>query len=158
MAQQPVVTVPPAGPRRGATQFVEDFFIYNQNFLLIAPAAVQNQNIQVQADSAFKLTALSFQADIAAAAYTESTRPIPLCTLQMVDTGSGRQLFQNPAPIEAIFGNGQLPFILPLNRIFMPSSVIQMTLTNFSAATTYSVRLQLIGMKVFDLKSIGQYV
>lgn len=154
MAQPPVITVPQAGQapqRRARSQYAEDFFVYNVNFLAIGGATTQQANIQVQADSAFKWTGATFQADIGAAVYTESSRPIPLCALQMTDTGSGRQLFLNPVPVEALFGNGQLPFILPIPRIFMPNSVIQLSLNNLSAATTYNVRLQLVGIKVFDL-------
>lgn len=138
----------PAGVPR--SQFVEDFFVYNVNYADIAPGDTQQGNIQIQADSAFKWTAAAMQADTDEAAYTEATRPLPLCTLQIVDTGSGRQLFFNPLPIETIFGSGGLPFILPVPRIFMARSNISLTLTNFDAAVTYNVRLQLIGTKVFQ--------
>lgn len=148
----PVIPPDARNPPR-QSQYVEDFFVYNVDFLAIAPADVQQGNIQIQADSAFKWTASAFQADIAAAAYEASTRPIPLCTLQIVDTGSGRQLFSNPAPVETLFGNGGLPFILPIPRIFQPRSNIALTLANFDAAETYNVRLQLIGTKVFNLNT-----
>lgn len=143
--------IPPSAPNDVAprSQFVEDFFVYNVTFQDIAPGDTQQGNIQIQADSVFKWTAAAMQADIAAAAYTEATRPLPLCALQMVDTGSGRQLFFNPLPIETIFGNGGLPFILPVPRIFMARSNISLTLSNFDVAVTYNVRLQLIGTKVF---------
>lgn len=142
--------IPPEARQQQRSQFVEDFFVYNVDFLDIAPADVQQGNIQIQADSAFKWTAAAVQADIAGTSYEAATRPIPLCSLQIVDTGSGRQLFFNPLPVETIFGNGGLPFILPIPRIFMPRSNIALTLANFDAASTYNVRLQLIGCKVFE--------
>lgn len=142
--------LPPDARTARGPQHVEDYFVYNQIFEDIAPADVQQSNIQIQADSAFKWTAAAVQADVAGAGYEASTRPIPLCSLQIVDTGSGRQLFSNPAPVETIFGNGGLPFILPIPRIFMPRSNIALTLANFSVDKTYTVRLQLIGTKVFS--------
>lgn len=147
MAPTPVIP-PDARTQRGPQNF-EDFFVYNVEFADIAPADVQQGNIQIQADSAFKWTAAAVQADIAGAGYEAATRPIPLTSLQIVDTGSGRQLFSNPLPVETIFGNGGLPFILPIPRIFMPRSNIALTLSNISTDTTYNVRLQLIGTKVF---------
>lgn len=140
---------PPSAPPMPRVQYVEDYFVYNATFEAIAPADTQQANIQIQADSAFKWTKAALQADIDAAAYTESSRPIPLCTLQIVDSGSGRQLFFNALPVELVFGTGQLPFILPIPRIFQARSNISLTLANFDAATTYNVRLALIGTKIF---------
>lgn len=151
MASAPVPApgVIPQVRHAGAVQSVEDYFVYNVEFLDIAPAEVQQGNIQIQADSDFKWVAATFQADIAAAAYNAGDRPIPLVNLQIVDTGSGRQLFFNALPIETIFGSGQLPFILPIPRIFRARSSIALTMSNFDAAETYNVRLALIGTKIF---------
>ena len=132
------------------SQFLEDYFNYNVDFFDLAADATQQGNIQIQADSAFKWTAAAVQCDLDGAAYTAETRPIPLCTLQMIDTGSGRQLFFNPIPVETVFGWGGLPFILPVPRIFMPRSNITFTITNFSVDQTYDVRLILSGTKVFS--------
>jgi hypothetical protein len=104
----------------------------------------------VQADSAFKLTKLGFQADIALAVLTEATNVIPLVTINIVDNGSGRNLFSAPIALGTIFGNGRLPFILPVPRIFMPRSNIGVTLANYTAATTYNIRLAFIGSKIFE--------
>lgn len=145
----PVIPPDARNAPRGS-QFLEDYFNYNVDFLDIGAQATQQGNIQIQADSAFKWTAAAYQADLAGAAQTLDARPVPLCQLQMVDTGSGRQLFFNPIPITTCFGNEGLPFILPVPRIFMPRSNITLTLTNFSADQTYSVRLVLSGTKVFS--------
>jgi hypothetical protein len=130
-------------------QMFEDFFVYGATFATIAANAVQNVNINIDAGSAFKWCAATMQCDLAGAAFTESAAPVPLCALQITDTGSGRQLFNQAQPLSALFGNGQLPFILPQPRGFMPNSNVSLQLSNFSAATTYTVRLALIGTKVF---------
>ncbi len=126
-----------------------DFYTYEAEALLLAAGASANDVINIEADSNFILQKLSYIADIAAAAFTDSTRPIPLVNVQLIDTGSGRQLMQNPIPIPSMFGTGQLPFILPNPRLFMRNSTIQIAFTNFDAAITYNVRLAFIGYKVY---------
>lgn len=135
-----------AAPR---VQYWEDFFVYDISFLALLSGTSQQGSVAVQADSNFKWTAAAFQADIAAAAYLSGTTPIPNVTVQVLDTGSGRQLFQDPIPVSSIFGNGQLPFILPVPRIFKARSSIQITAANFDAGVDYNLRLALIGTKIF---------
>ena len=126
-----------------------DFYTYEAEALALAAGASLNDVINIEADSNFILQKLSYIADIAAAAFTDSTRPIPLVNVQLIDTGSGRQLMQNPIPIPSMFGTGQLPFILPNPRLFMRNSTIQIAFTNFDAAVTYNIRLAFIGYKVY---------
>lgn len=126
-----------------------DFFVYGINFASLAAAASTESSIQIQADSAFEIQKLAFFADIAGAAQTESTRVLPLVTLQITDTGTGRQVFNTPIPIPSIMGDGRIPFILPTTKVFSPSSAVLISVANYSAATAYLLRLQLIGAKVF---------
>lgn len=132
-------------------QYIEDLWVEAVNIAALASGAVANTNIQVQADSAFKLIKLGLQVDLAAAAVTESTNPLALVAMQITDTGSGRNLFSGAVALGAIFGNGRLPFILPVPRLFMPRSNIALQFTNYSAATTYNIRMAFIGTKVFKL-------
>lgn len=140
----------PSAPR---VQFVEDFFVYGVDFIggTLTAGTTVSGNIQIQADSDFKLIKLAQFADIAGAVETESSAVLPLCTIQMVDSGSGRQLFITPTAIPSIFGSGRLPFIMPIPRIFKARSNIAFTVANFSAATTYNLRLSLIGTKIFQM-------
>lgn len=131
-------------------QFWEDFTVYELDSGSIAAAAVNNVNFLVQQDSAFKWMKSAYFADLAGAAVTSSARIVPLATVQIQDGGSGRNLFSAAVPVPSIFGTGDLPFILPIPRRFKPFSQVNATVTNFSAATTYSnIRLSLIGTKVF---------
>lgn len=131
-------------------QWFEDFYVYDVDFFSLAPGASDNGNIQIQADSDFKWERAAFFASIAGGAQTLNTLVMPLITLQMTDTGSGRNLFQTPIPITNVFGTGQLPFVLPLPRIFRARSSITFAVTNTSAATTYDLNLSLIGYKLFE--------
>jgi hypothetical protein len=142
-------------PQQPQVQYVQDFFIYGIDILAIVAGATANNNIQIQADCDFKLVKLGMQADIAAAAQTDSGRVIPLVTLQIVDTGSGRQVFSTPIAMGALFGTGPLPFILPVPRIFKARTNISLSFTNYSAATTYNLRCAFIGNKIFAQGSQG---
>lgn len=126
-----------------------DFYVYEAEALLLAAGTAANDIITIEADSNFVLQKLNYIADIAAAAFTDSTRPIPLVTIQLTDTGSGRNLMSNPTPIPSIFGTGQLPFILPNPRVFLRNSTIQVAFANFDAAVTYGIRLAFIGYKIY---------
>lgn len=162
MAQAPssgTPRMPVAGPiatvNAPKVQYIEDFFIYELDVDDIVPGGIFNGNVQIQADSDFKLVKLALIADIAGAGQTAATRIIPLCTMQLVDSGSGRQLFSLPVPLGAIFGDGQLPFILPVPRIFKARSNIAVTITNYSAAEEYEIKMALIGNKIFQMGGNG---
>jgi len=127
-----------------------DFYVYESEALaLTAVTGTANDIINIEADSDFMLQKLTYQADIAAAAFTDSTRVIPNVTVQIIDSGSGRQLMQEPIPIPSIFGTGELPFILTNPRKFMRNSTIQVAYANFDAAVAYNVRLAFIGYKIY---------
>lgn len=127
----------------------KDFFIYTVAALALAPAATATGNIIIQADSDFVLQKIGYTADVAGAAQTDSSRIIPLVTVTITDSGSGRQIMDNAVPIPSFFGDGRLPFILPQAKVFVARTNIAFSFSNFSAATTYNVRLALIGMKLF---------
>lgn len=126
-----------------------DFYVYEAEALALVSLTAATDIITIEADSNFVLQKLNYIADIAAAAFTDSTRPIPLITIQLTDTGSGRNLMSNPVPIPSIFGTGQLPFILPNPRVFLRNSTIQVAFANFDAAVTYNIRLSFIGYKIY---------
>lgn len=128
---------------------VKDFFVYEIDFSSIAAGASQTASFIVQADSDFLWYAGAVHADLAAAAQTSSTIVIPLASVLITDTGSGRQLMNQAVPLVNIFGNGQLPFVLPRERIFVANSTVTVQVNNFSAASTYGLRLSFIGEKGF---------
>lgn len=129
--------------------FAFDFFTYEVDFNALANGNSDTQNFVVDNDSDFLLTKLTMFADIAGAAQTDSSRIIPLATIVINDTGSGRNLMDSAVPLPSIFGSGALPFILPRQRVIASRSVVNVTLSNFSAATTYNIRLSFVGEKAF---------
>lgn len=126
-----------------------DWYVYNALFTALAPAAVATANIAIEADANFVLVKLSGFADIAAAAQTYDTRVVPLVSLQITDTGSGRNLLNGATAWSNIVGWGEIPYILPIRRKFKANSTIRIQATNFDVAATYNLRLSFSGIKDF---------
>jgi len=126
-----------------------DFFVYTITFASLLAGDATQGAIQIQSDSDFELSKLTMFADISLAAETEATRVLPLVTVQITDTGTGRQLFANPLPIPAIMGDGRIPFILPVPKVFSANASVAVAVANFSAAIDYGLRICLIGAKIF---------
>jgi hypothetical protein len=127
---------------------VRSFFVYRANFLAVAPAASPSFVINFDSQSDFLWIKSSFQADIAAAVQTDSTRQLAAnVDVQLQAGGSDKNLFQAPIPIPSVFGYGSLPFVLPFPHRFARQTELTVTLTNREAATTYNIRLAFIGWK-----------
>ena len=126
-----------------------DFFSYNSVHLAVVAGTSNSQTININADSDFQIEKLTFFADIAQAGQTASSRVIPLVTVLLTDTGSGRQFFDQAVPISNLFGTGEIPFVLKQPKILMARTSLSVTVQNFDAANTYNVRLSFIGSKLF---------
>lgn len=144
-----MATTPQIAPPNGGARIFRDFFSYSVSFAALAAAASADGQINIQADSDFELQKWTYFADIAAAPQTEDSRVLPLVTLQVTDQGVGRQMFSAAQPIPGIMGDGRIPFILPTTKVFTAKATVLLTVANFSAATTYNIRLMLIGAKIF---------
>ncbi len=128
----------------------KDFYVYQANIDVMAPGTSVNAAVNIEADSDFILQKLAFWSEITGWAQTEANRVLPSMTIQITDTGSGRQIFSESVPVPSIFGHGALPFILPNPRRFASNSMISIYLTNISGTTTYEATfLQFIGVKVY---------
>jgi hypothetical protein len=129
---------------------VRSDFSYSISFPAIAPGQTLTGSIQIQADSDFITHNQTMSADINGAPQTESGQVVPLIEVMLIDTGSGRQLYDRPLSINSQFGNARLPYILPRQRYSFARSTIQVQVTNRSAATTYNnLNLVFNGEKVF---------
>lgn len=126
-----------------------DFYVYQVDFLALAAGGTGSGGFSIEADARFQLNKLTFFADLAAAAQTDSTRVLPLVTVLVTATGSGRQLSSGAVPVPALFGTGEIPFILPRPKVFAPNSKVTVAVANFSSATTYNLRLSFIGEKLY---------
>lgn len=106
--------------------------------------------VQIENDSDFFWIASTYQASIAAAPLTESTNVLPLVSLEMQDTGSGRNFQNAPVPLTGIAGDGKRPFRLIRPRRFGANTVINLKWSsNVAAATEYAIRFVLCGYKIY---------
>lgn len=128
---------------------VRDFYTYGLTFAALANGATATGQFTIEADSNFLWQYGAFFADIAAAAVTSGALIIPLVTVTIQDSGSGRQLMNSAVPVPSLFGNGNLPFLLPTPRFFRAQTTVSVNVANFSAASTYNLRLAFIGTKFF---------
>ena len=129
---------------------IEEPFTYTSQVLALAPAATNQDQINIQADSDFKILAGAYIADDSQGPYTIPA--LAEVSVLLTDTGSGRNLMDEAVPIPSIFGTGQLPFIWPVPKLMSARSTLQVQYTNISAAQTYAyIRLAFIGVKLYPL-------
>jgi hypothetical protein len=142
-------------------QVVLDWFTYQVpvfSNLAVNVGAATNQ-FTIQSDADFEWVMSTYEFDVAAAAFTYATQPIPNMTILIVDTGSGRQLMNNAVPVTSIFGNAQHPFVMPISRVLKANATLQFTAVNFDAAVnTGNLRLSLHGWKQYYMPGNNQGV
>jgi len=136
-------------------QVARDLYIYQASTTTVTAGSTKSAVFTIDADADFYTTKLTYEADIAGAAVTETTYPIPNVRLQIQDTGSGRNLFANATHLGSIGGNARLPYVLDMNRRFAAKSTVNVTFTSFEASVTYAnLRLYFHGYKEWLLKKV----
>lgn len=127
-----------------ARYIARDFYAYATDHIGVVAGANSSQSITIEADSDFQLEKLTFACEVAGANELN-----PLLKVLIQDTGSGRYIMAQAIAVPALFGNGQLPFVLVQPKIFLSRTTISVTVSNYSAATTYDAHLNFIGSKLF---------
>lgn len=141
------------GGRQGQ-KLAEDFYVYSAQFGNMAAAATALQNLQVQADSDFEWIMSTCYGNLHGGTEPFSDAILLPINIQILDSGSGRNLFSAALPISCIAGSGKQPFILPVSRLFMSRSNISVSATNFDASNQYdNIVLNFIGRKIFKLSA-----
>jgi len=134
-------------------QYREDFFIYTKEIPSLAAAASIPTSIQIDASSHFKWIKTTVYGFVVGAnpQQTDATRIILPITMLVVDGASGLQLSNAAVPLSTEAGTGDLPFIVPLPRIFAARSTIDLTFANFGTST-YRFWVSFVGVKMFSQK------
>lgn len=129
----------------------KDFFWYAVRVTGLSSVAPNATGIiQIDADADFYCVAMTFQADIAAATLTEATNVIPLVTLLITDSGSGKNLSNVPIPIAAFMGDGKRPYRLIRPRVFGATATVQLGFVAYVAAgTAYNITTVMHGYKKY---------
>jgi len=132
-------------------QLTRSYYAYTLNVSSIAAAGVDTDSINIDSDSQFVWMKTAYFVDIAGAVQTDSSRVIPLINVQLTDSGSSRQFFDEPQPVNNFAGTGNIPFILPSPFVFRSNANINASFTNYSVATTYvNLKISLIGFRVYQ--------
>jgi hypothetical protein len=137
--------------RANPNKYVRQPYIYSFSISSIANGASSTVNVNIESNSPFVWEKTAYFCDIAGAVQTDSSRVIPLITVQLVDSGSARQLYDRAQPFAIFSGEQGLPALMPQPYVFQPNSNVNGTFTNYSNATTYAnVYLSMIGYRVFE--------
>lgn len=131
----------------------QDFFTYAIGLpsgTSLAPAAATTLTFQIDGESDFFWDKATVSALVASdgTSYSADLKPAVLITI--VDSISQRPLMNNPAPVGNLFGTGQLPFILPIRKLFYSKANVKLQISNYSDNSTYShLDFSFIGIKAF---------
>lgn len=130
-----------------------EYFVYPfPEFPTITLVPQQNQII-IQANTAFEMREIVYYYNRADVEFTQATRPVPNITLQLQDSGSGKNMFNAPVPIVSVASHGEnRRRALQWTRIFSPNSTITATIQNFDASVVNgNLFIALIGRHLFRL-------
>ena len=129
----------------------KDWFHYPLRFTSISNTDVDTLSVSIDAGSDFFLTAVSYFATIngTTTGLTESTVTVPSVTLLITDSGSNRQLMQNPVPLALLAGDGNHPHRLIYPRLFLRNSNIQVQITSIDPITYSNVWVNFEGFRVY---------
>lgn len=128
-----------------AGNIARDDYTYSTAPVTIGANSSVTQSIQIEADSDFEIMKRMVYSDAA-------TDDLNTLTVQITDTGSGRDLLNTPTMVGNVFGNGKLPYILQQTKIFSARSVIAITISNIGSATLNNVQLSFGGRKIFGAR------
>lgn len=108
-------------------------------------------NIPIQADSDFVITKSVLVSYTAAGTFLVN----PDYTIAFFDSGSGRQLQDNPVHVHNIMGSAERPYIWPEPKLIKGSSTFVVTLLNRTGVAA-AVDCAFLGFKIFYLKNFSR--
>jgi hypothetical protein len=123
-------------------------FVYSIKFSAVAAAAgTFSGNLQITADADFLI---QYQNSLVwdPTAHSEITNPGAVVQIQ--DSGSSTNFFNQAVPIQSVFGDGYRPFLLPMPRLVSKNSTLSISGTNATTTNAVDIYLSFIGMKVYQ--------
>lgn len=120
------------------------FHSHSLLYAAIAAGANSPQSFQVETDYDFYWIKAQFFAYDGAGTATK----LPLATVLLQDGSTKQQLSNANVPVPALFGSGEIPYILPSPHLVKAGSTFNATVFNISAATVYTVYLVFSGLYV----------
>jgi hypothetical protein len=135
-----------------------DFQTYGVSFTLangtglIAAGGLGSAILTIDAASDFVWYYSSFTAmnNAANTGWTEANRQYPPILVLMTPSDTSSQLSNQAVPITHIFGNGEMPFVLPAPRILPARTAITIAVQNLDTTIAYDLYLSLIGQRRYN--------
>jgi len=128
-------------------RYIRKFFGYSFAFGSVAASASGTSQISIQADSDFLVQQITYGAfDFTALAAVPG-----FATLQIVDQGSGSNVFDQSTPLNNFAGNGTLPYILPEPLLLARNANLTGTLTNYASTNAVTYWVTLLGKRIYNL-------
>lgn len=127
------------------------FFAYSTRLITsLAAGANAQRTIQVEANSSFDIMKTVYFCNFNGSAnVTAESRPLPLVTVEVTDTGSGQRLTKEPVFISNFAGFASLPLIWNQPRTVQANSSIEVSFTNLGAVAIENLQLTFLGQKVY---------
>lgn len=126
-----------------------DYFDYNIDFLSLVQGTSETGTFTVERDSDFLIT--NIVATVEDAALPETAIVPNGLTVEMRDTGSGRNLQNQATAFQNVIGTGQLPAYMPTPKFINAASNFSLTVANgqSGAGVPLLVRVAFVGIKIF---------
>lgn len=126
-----------------------DTFSYNlgpnQGLAAVPALGSASALAQIQADSDFALTYMS-----ASVVQAGVINTLPVATIQVTDTGTGKTFYSAPTLIGLVTGNLGFPFLLPSPRVIAPNVNLKVDVTNVVAgAVAMDFFITFIGARIY---------
>jgi len=129
-----------------ADYVAKEFFIYTASLASLAAGVSQADQVNIEADSDFMINKMMFFVTDAATGVQVAA---PNMTVQITDSASARNIFDEAQPLSSIAGTGELPFVPPVAKLLRAKSTLTVTFSNRSAATLYNISLSMAGTKLY---------
>lgn len=134
-----------AATQQRAGNLTVQTFTYTMIFTSVASLATATANLLIDAASDFLIVSQA----VAAVDDVTTLAVASAALIQINDSGSSSNLFNAPIPLTNAFGTAQLPFLLPMPRLFSANSTITGTLNNKTTANATTFFLTFQGMKIW---------
>lgn len=165
---KPLAGLGAPGARAGQRgDFIKNYFVYPTDEIELSDAAGATAKgtatVNVSSSAAFFVTKMSYSILGYSAtgvtpppkvSVTNSSRYVAPITVDIQVDGSGRKFYQQPAYIDSVAGFGELPYILPVQKILPANSDLSIDFENLHPTESFAIQLFFHGYQLFQ---IGEY-
>ena len=128
-----------------------DLFTYSVDFGAVQANETKQVILRISADAEFMWQRTSYFAAVdLSAPQNEADRVIPAVGISIQDTGSGRNLQDDPVDLSSMAGHEGLPYINTVERRINKTANVNFTIHNFGNVNYELIRMNLLGYKIFS--------